>query len=160
MTTSRPVVTGALWIEIRTLPLHDICTLVQTYNIPDELIINVDQTSSKYMPTSSVTMAEKNSKHVPNQGADDKRAITQTLAETLSGDMLPFQIVYTGKTSHSLPSAEFLEGFLLGFNKSHWSNEEETLRLLKEDHSSFITKVKKKLKLPQNQVACLIWDAF
>ena len=160
MTISRLVVTEALWIEIRKLSLHDICTLVQTYNIPDELITIVDQTPSKYVATSSVTMVEKNSKHVPNQGADDKRAITQTLAETLSGDMLPFQIVYTGKTSHSLPSAEFLEGFLLGFNKSHWSNEEETLRLLKEDLSSFITKVKKKLKFPQNQVACLIWDAF
>ena len=70
--------------------MHDICTLVQTYNIPDELIINVDQTPSKYVPTSSVTMAEKNFKHVPKQGADDKRAITLTLAETLSGDMLPF----------------------------------------------------------------------
>ena len=50
--------------------------------------------------------------------------ITLVLAETLSGDMLPFQMKYTTKTSHSLPTAEFPEGFLLGFNKSHWSNEE------------------------------------
>ena len=60
VTTSRPVVTEALWIEIWTLFLRNICTLVQTYNIPNELIINVDQTPSKYMPTSNVTMAEKN----------------------------------------------------------------------------------------------------
>ena len=53
------------------------------------------------------------------QGADDKRAITITLVENLSEDMLPFQMIYTGKTSHSLPTAEFPEGFLLGFNKSH-----------------------------------------
>ena len=59
VTTSRPVVTEALWNEIWTLFLHDIFTLVQTYNILDELIINVDQTPSKYMRTSSVTMAEK-----------------------------------------------------------------------------------------------------
>ena len=40
-------------------------------------------------------MAEKIPfKHVPKQGADDKRAITLTLAETLSGDMLPFQMTY------------------------------------------------------------------
>ena len=94
------------------------------------------------------------------QGADDKRAITITLVENLSEDMLPFQMIYTGKTSHSLPTAEFPEGFLLGFNKSHYSNEEETLRLLKEVISPYITKVKKKLKLPQNQVDYLIWDAF
>ena len=31
VTTSRLVATEALWIEIRTLFLHDICTLVQTY---------------------------------------------------------------------------------------------------------------------------------
>ena len=59
VTTSKPVVTEALWIEIRTLFLHGICTLVQTYNIPDELIINVHQTPSKYVATSSFTMAEK-----------------------------------------------------------------------------------------------------
>ena len=34
------------------------------------------------------------------------------------------------------------------------------MRLLKEVISPYITKVKKKLKLPQNQVACLIWNAF
>ena len=59
VTTSRSVVTEVLWIEIRTLFLHDICTLVQTYNIPDELIINVDLTPLKYLSTCSVTMAEK-----------------------------------------------------------------------------------------------------
>ena len=87
-------VNEALWIEIWTLFLHDICTLVQTYNIPDGLVINVDQTPSKYVPTSSVTMAEKNSKHVQKQGADVKHAIKLTLAETLSQDMLPFRMIY------------------------------------------------------------------
>ena len=105
-------------------------------------------------------MAEKSSKHVPKQGADDKRVTTLTLAENLSGEILHFQMIYTGKTSHSLPTAEFPEGFLLRFDKSHWSNEEETLRLMKEFISPYITKVKKKLKLYQNQVACLIWEAF
>ena len=50
----------ALQIEILTLFLHNICTLVQTYSIPDELIKNVNQTPSEYVPISSVTMAEKN----------------------------------------------------------------------------------------------------
>ena len=86
-------------------------------------------------------------KHVPKQGADDKRAVTLTLAETLNGDMLSFQMTYTGKTSRTLPTAKFSEGILLGFNKSHWSNEEETLSLVKEIISPYITKVKQKLKL-------------
>ena len=136
--------------------LHDICTLVQTHNISD----NVDQAPSKYVPTSSATMTKKNSKHVPKEGADDKHAITLTSAETLRGDMLPFQMIYTGKTNHSLPTAEFPGGFLPGFNKSYWSNEKETLCLLKEVVSPYITKVKNKLKLPENQVACLMQDPF
>ena len=74
--------------------------------------------------------------------------------------MLPFQMIYIGKTSCSLPAAKFPESFLLGFKKLHWSNEEETLPLLKEVISPYITNVKKKWKLPENQVACLIWDGF
>ena len=56
---------------------------------------------------------------MPKEGADDKHAITLTSAETLRGDMLPFQMIYTGKTNHSLSTAEFPGGFLLGFTKSH-----------------------------------------
>ena len=81
---------------------------------------------------------------MPKEGADDKCAITLTLAKTLSGDMLPFQMIYTGKTSCSLPAVKFPESFLLGFNKLHWSNEEETLCFLKEVISPYITKVEKK----------------
>lgn len=52
-------------------------------------------------------MAEKKSKHVPKQGADGKRFITLTLAETLHGEILSFQTIFTGITSHSLPAADF-----------------------------------------------------
>ena len=69
-------------------------------------------------------------------------------------------MIYTGKTSYSLPTAEFPEGSLLRSNKSHWSNAEGTLCLLKEVISPYITKVEKKTTLRQNQIACLIWDAF
>ena len=81
---------------------------------------------------------------MPKQGADDKCAITLALAKTLSEDMLPFQMIYTGKTSCSLLAAKFPESFLLGFNKLRWSNKEETLCLMKEVISPYITKVKKK----------------
>ena len=64
VTTSRPIVTKSLWIETRTQFLHDIAHAVANYDIPNELIINVDQTPSKYVPTESVTMTEKNSKHI------------------------------------------------------------------------------------------------
>ena len=59
------------------------------------------------MPTSSVTMAEKNSKHMSKQWADDTCAITLTLAKTLGGDMLPFQMIYI-----QAKQAKFPESFL------------------------------------------------
>ena len=77
-------------------------------------------------------MAVRDTKHIPRTGGNDKRGITVTLSETLNGVMLPFQLIYKGKTARSLPSVPFLEGFSLSYNESHWSNETETLKLLKE----------------------------
>ena len=76
VTTSRPTVTRSIWLETRTQYLHDNVDAVVSHSIPHELIINADQTSSKYVPTADVTMAEKNSKHVTRKGANDKRGIT------------------------------------------------------------------------------------
>ena len=59
LTTSRPVVTESLCIKICTLFLYDICTYASEYHIPDELIINVDLTQSKYVATSKATIAGK-----------------------------------------------------------------------------------------------------
>ncbi|PFX26609.1 hypothetical protein AWC38_SpisGene8728 [Stylophora pistillata] len=128
--------------------------------IPDELILNVDQTPSRFVPTDNVTIAEKSSKHVSRKGSSDKRGITVTLAETLSGQILPFQLIYTGKTSRSLPHVEFPAGFCLSYNEKHWSNEAETMALVNKIIYPYVAKVKEELGLPETQKALLVWDAF
>ena len=66
--------------------LHkDIGSAVLKYNIPDELILNIDQTPSKFVPRENVTMAETGSKHVSRKGGNDKRGITVTFSETITG---------------------------------------------------------------------------
>ena len=70
-TTSRPMITRSLWEEINTQYLHDIASAVRTYNIPFELILNVDQTPSKYVPTTNVKMNEQGTWHIPVRGGDD-----------------------------------------------------------------------------------------
>jgi len=40
-------------------------------------------------------------------GADDKRQITATLTVTASGEMLPAQLIYGGKTPACLPDTKF-----------------------------------------------------
>ena len=107
VTTSRPIITNVLYKEIKSLFLQDIVSEVLSHNIPDSLIINVDQTPSNYVPTDNITMAVTGSKHVTRKGANNKRAITVTLSETLSGEILPFQMIYKGKTERSLPKISF-----------------------------------------------------
>ena len=126
----------------------------------DVHIINVDQIPSKFVNVDRMTMAEKGSKHVSKKGADDKRAITVTLSQTLNGLMLPFQLIYTGKTKRSLPRANFPTGFCLSFNPSHCSNENEALKLLDQVIKLYIESVKETLNLPDNQKTLLLCDAF
>ena len=74
--------------------------------------------------------------------------------------ILPFQLIYTGKTKRSLPSVKFPCGFSLSYNPKHWSNESETLRLIDEVLVPHIEKVKNEKSLPASQQSLLLWDAF
>ena len=86
------------------------------YGIPPSLIINIDQTPSKYVSSSRTTMAKKNSKQVAVAGSADKRAITATFAVSLDGKFLPIQLIYGGKTKQSLPRFKFPDLFSLSVN--------------------------------------------
>ena len=88
---------------------YRIATIAEKYNIPPSLILNSDQTPSKYVTVGRTTMAPKNSNRVGLAGSDDKRSITLTLTVTLDGKILPFQIIYGGKTKQSLPKVTFPE---------------------------------------------------
>ena len=100
-TTLRPTITNSVWLEVRTQYVCRTVDSVVTYNIPNELIIKVDQTSSKYVPVENVTMVEKNSKHVARKGAIDKRGITVTLTELVTGEVPPMQHIQKRKTNRS-----------------------------------------------------------
>ena len=160
VTTSRPIVTSSLWEEVRTQFHNDITSTVLKYNKTGELILNVDQTSSKYVPTENVTMAETGSKLVSRKGGNDKRGITVTLSETITGKILLFQLIYTGKTARSLPSVEFPNGFCLSYNPKHWSNEDETINLLESVVDPYFCQVREELRLQNDQKALIFWDAF
>ena len=80
---------------------------------------------------------------------------------TLSGCFLPFQIIYAGKTKASQPrDIQFPPGFCVTQNPTHWSNEEETLKLVREIINPYIIKKRMELKLPETQKALIIWDVF
>ena len=76
-------------------------------------------------------MTEQGTAYIPVGGGDDKSAMTVVVIQSLSGKMLPFQIIFTGKTERCLPKiAAVKKNFLFSYNEKHWCNEVETLSLI------------------------------
>ena len=128
--------TGKVWIpvgpqrEAELKFLHQIVNQFETHQTPHSLIIDFDQTPSKYVQVSAMTMDKKATSNVPIEGIDDKRSITATFSITFDSKFLPMQLIYKGKTSQSLPKIKFPDGFYLTANESHYGNEKEYIKFL------------------------------
>ena len=55
-------------------------------------------------------MAEEGSKRVEIVGKDDKRQLNGVFVGLMSGEFLPPQLIYQGKTTHCLPHYDFPVG--------------------------------------------------
>ena len=58
-------------------------------------------------------MAKQGSKKVKIAGVDDKRQISVVLAGSLTGELLPLQLVYLSKTKKCLPKVKFPDDWLI-----------------------------------------------
>ena len=159
-TTSKLEIPDGAFKEAQLLFTHDIVSKLDKYNIPDSLIINIDQTPTKCVPVSRSTLAKKNSKAVTIRGSSDKRSITAIFSITFSGKFLPMQLIYGGKTTKSLPRFKFPSDFLLSVNKTHYSNKKEVCKLIEEILVPYIEKVRQEENLPVSQKALVIMDVF
>ena len=83
--------------------MADVTAEVIMNDIPDELIVNWDQTALHLVPTGQWTMHRHGEKVVPIINSDDKRQITAVLAASMTGEYLPPQLIYTGKTKRCHP---------------------------------------------------------
>ncbi|KAJ3754400.1 hypothetical protein EV360DRAFT_73735 [Lentinula raphanica] len=72
-------------------------------NIPAKLVINIDQQGIYVLPNSTKTFYAKGDHQVDIIGKEEKRAFTILVASTATGDFLPIQSVWAGKTDNSLP---------------------------------------------------------
>ena len=106
-TTSKVALPDGIRKENELLFYHQIVEKVERYDIPDSLILNFDQTPSKYVPAASTTLAKRNSKQVCIKGSDDKRSVTANFTITIDGKFLRLQLIYGGKTNQSLPGINF-----------------------------------------------------
>ena len=134
--------------------------VVMFKEIPDELIINWDQTAIKYVPVSEWTMTEYKSKRVEMSGVDDKRQITATFAASLSGSFLPIQLVYEGKTPKCHPSIDFPKDWHITHSSNHWCNEETMKSYVHLVIVPYVQEKRKQLGLSDLQSALVILDEF
>ena len=91
--------------------LHEIVNNVEKFQIPLSLVLNLDQTNSKYVSMGKTKMAKEDSNSVPIFGLSDKRNMTAIFTITLNGKLLPKQLIYGGKSNQSLPKLSFLLHF-------------------------------------------------
>ena len=145
--------------EAELLFLHNIVTLIEEHNIPESLVMNLDQTPLKYVPVSHNTMAKNGVKSVSIAGSGDKRGITGTFVITLDGKFLPIQLIYGGKMKKSLPRYKFPESFSLSVNPKHFSNTEESIKIINEVVVRYVEKERENLG-DKSQPALLILDVF
>ena len=138
----------------------DVEAVTEMEEIPGNLVINWDQTGIHYVPVSSWTMAKEGSKRVEIMGVDDKRQITAVFGGTATGDFLPPQLIYKGKTSKSLPSVAFPSDWHITFTENHGSNEKAMVDYLEKILFPYIERKRKELKLDLNYPALVIFDKF
>ena len=96
---------------------------VDEHDIPKDLIINFDQTGLKIVPVSNWTLATEGSKQVPIVDLEDTRDITTVLASTASGQLLPPQLFYAGKTTKCHTKFDFADNWDISHTSNHWSND-------------------------------------
>lgn len=138
--------------------LMDIKNIVCLDEIPPELIINWDQTAIQYVPVGSWTM--EYAKKVEIAGKDDKRQITAVFAGSMTGDFLPVQLVYQGKTSSCLPKVNFPESWHITYPASHRSTEQTIKDYIQKIILPHIERKRQDLKLADNHSALVLFDNF
>ena len=109
--------------------VFDAQAIIELEEIPDDLVVNWDQTGIHYVPVSDWTMEKVGAKRVEIVGANDKRHRLRLFAGTMSGEFLPPQLIYKGKTPKFLPSLDNISSdWDITFTKNHWANEATVMR--------------------------------
>ena len=145
--------------EIAFLFHHQIVEKVEHYNIPESIILNFDQTSSRYVLVASTTLAKWNLKQVCLEGSNNKRSITATFTITMDGKYLGIQLIYSGKINQIFLRSWFAKDYLLSVNPKHYSSQNESLKLLEEIVLLYVTEARQSLVKP-NQKALVIFVVF
>ena len=137
-----------------------ISDVIFEHDILKELIINLDQTPLSYVSPGKYTFDVKGVETVPIKGIDDKRQITATFAISMSGEFLPIQVIYEGKSKRCLPKYTFPASFDVTFSENHWSNTKKSLNFFNKIVFPHFKNVRKAKAYPDEQMSLIIMDTF
>ncbi|KDQ50959.1 hypothetical protein JAAARDRAFT_87431, partial [Jaapia argillacea MUCL 33604] len=141
---------------------------IKEHDVPAELYVNTDQTNMVYTQGTKLTWAPMGSKQVSVVSDDEKRAVTLIVSISNSGVLLPFQAVYVGESSRSLPKKTALKYremqdagmFFASGGASYWSTQETMQGLVEDIIAPYFAKKKAELGLPESQKAIWQIDAW
>ena len=133
---NKPVSPGFLK-EIRFTFCCSIKEVVSAYDVPDDLIINIDQTPLPFVLISKYTMDKTNEKFVPTSDSADYCQITGTFSVTVPGKFLPIQLIYQGK--------KFPEEFHVTHTANHLSNETKAIELVNHIIIPYVMQIREEL---------------
>ena len=145
---------------IQEVFLADITAQVIMNEIPDELIFNWDQTALPLVLTGQWTMHPAGGTVVPIAHSDDKRNIMAVLAATMTGECLPPQLIYKGKTTRCHPQVPAPDGWDIWHSKNHWSNEDTMKCYIEKIVIPFTMQKRRALKLEESYPALALFDGF
>ena len=129
-------------------------------DIPQELIVDWDHTALHYVPVSSWTMEKKGSTRVPVAGIDDMCQVTTILASSMTGEFLPPQVIYQGKTARSLPSYKLPADWDVTYTPNHWANEDTSLQYLQKIILPFMKHKRVELGFSADRPALVLFNHF
>ena len=105
-------------------------------------------------------MEQEGASRVEIVGLNDKRQITVTFAASLSGEFLPLQILYQGKTERCHPSFAFPEGYDVWHSPNHWANGDTVVRYIEKVILPYFRRVRAEKGLPDTHPGLCIYDVF
>ena len=87
----------------------------------------------------------KRGKRIEIARFQDKRQITAVVCGTLMGEILPFQLIYVGKTIKCLPKYNFPSDWQVTHTPKHWLDEDTMLQYLNKMIALFVKSTCKEL---------------
>ena len=104
-------------------------------------------------------MRKKGAKQVLIKNLRDKHQFTVQLCGTASGDLLPPQLIFQGKSDQVHPMTSD-SSWNITHSENHWANEDTMIEFIEKVLSPHCKKIISDLGLPDNQVALVILDVW